>query len=104
MDVDHVYYINKKEYSDGFTFYYAGIEDIVADKVDAISKPKVLNRIKDIYDLYLIALHCEVSFEKVKHSQEKIYRSQKEQEREEAGLLFHDFLHNIDELRDTYEN
>jgi hypothetical protein len=104
VDVDPIYYINKKEYTDGFIFYYAGIEDIVADKVDAVSKPKVINRIKDVYDLYLIALHCEVSFEKVKHSQEKIYRPQREVEREEAGLRFYDFLNSIDELRDTYEN
>ena len=104
VDVNPVYYVNKKEYNNNFTFYYAGIEDIVADKIDAISKPKVLNRIKDVYDLYLIATYCEVSLKRVEHSQTKIYKSQKEIEREESGLRFYDFINETAGLEYTYYN
>ena len=44
----------------------SNIENICADKIDAISKPKVLRRIKDVYDIFLISNAFEPEYQDIK--------------------------------------
>jgi len=64
---------------------------IAMDKLDAISKPKVVNRPKDLFDLYVISLLYEFLYTEIQnHSDFKISGD------------FQDFIEEWESIRDSY--
>jgi hypothetical protein len=96
MDMD----INRPEA--GVRFYAVGnfrfrgvvVEQILADKISAISTDKVFRRVKDVIDLYYLSQCFTMDSEKVKAVMSQTGRST-------AG--FDGFLNHVEELEHAYE-
>jgi len=83
--------------------YISGVEDILADKIDAISREKVLRRVKDLYDVFLFATNLKISYEKIKEKSALLPKNKTDLEREGLGKRFHELLTNKEELKQQYE-
>ena len=78
------------------------LEALVADKVDAISTERVLVRLKDVYDLYLVSKYFEIEYDKVKNYYDGIPKNERKQQMRIEGALFSAFKEKYDELHELY--
>ena len=77
-----------------FVFRGAVVEQMIADKLSALSGDKIFRRSKDLLDMYYISKVCELDVAKVNDAQIKMGR--------ELGT-FDGLVNRVDELRHAYD-
>jgi len=79
------------------------INSICVDKIESISEDTIRYRIKDIYDIYLIASMFEPNFEPIFVMFQSMFRGDKARERYETGQAFKSFRNDYDVLKEYYD-
>ena len=103
IDVDlYVPQVTVRSNNELFSGELTELEALVADKIDALSTERVLGRVKDIYDLYLVSKYFQIEYDKIKTYFDTIPKSGKKQEMQQNRTLFSDFKENYEALHEAY--
>ena len=94
MDVNRPSYMSRVYEIGEFVFRGAVVEQMIADKLSALSGDKIFRRSKDLLDVYYISKVCELDVAKVNDALVKVGR--------EIGT-FDGLINRIDELRHAYD-
>ena len=94
MDVNRPSYMSCVYEIGEFVFRGAVVEQMIADKLSALSGDKIFRRSKDLLDMYYISKVCELDVAKVNDALVKVGR--------EIGA-FDGLVDRIDELRHAYD-
>lgn len=94
MDVNRPLYMSRIYEIGEFVFRGAVVEQMIADKLSALSGDKIFRRSKDLLDMYYISKVCELDVAKVNDALSKMGR--------ELGT-FDGLVNRVDELRHAYD-
>lgn len=94
MDVNRPSYMSCVYEIGEFVFRGAVVEQMIADKLGALSGDKIFRRSKDLLDMYYISKVCELDVAKVNDALDKMGR--------ELGT-FDGLVNRVDELRHAYD-
>lgn len=94
MDVNRPSYMSRIYEIGEFVFRGAVVEQMIADKLSALSGDKIFRRSKDLLDMYYISKVCELDVAKVNDALIKMGR--------ELGA-FDGLVNRVDELRHAYD-
>ena len=94
MDVNRLSYMSCVYEIGGFVFRGAVVEQMIADKISALSGDKIFRRAKDLLDMYYISQVCELDVNKVAEALTVMNR--------ELGS-FDGLVTRVDDLRHAYD-
>ena len=102
IDWDEPQELSESSLPTGDKIKLTSLYNVCSDKIQTISSPNVMYRVKDIYDLYLLAKNAEFDYRLLNYFLTNKYWPAKLKERWEIDEHFEEFIENEPELEQLY--